>query len=485
MDFSPSSELKYDMGKKQKRMGRKGLCLILVAFLWLSWVPSSAPAMTIQEERELGEKVLQEVLHIWPLVQDPAVKSYVNRVGQKILTAIGPQPFQYEFYVLNTTDVNAFAVPGGKVFLNSGLILMVETEDELAAVIAHEMGHVVARHVARQSEQGLKLNLATLGAILAAIALGPQAASAVVMTSAAAAQTAMLKYSRENEEEADYLGLKFMDEAGYDRRAMLTVLKRIRLVTGPSYSDPPPYLLTHPALEQRMSNLEIQMAHDPREIQKGKAVGDLRRIQTELIVAEKDTARSIRYFENCRQRQPDNPECYLGLGLSHMKMGGVDRATENLLKAASLSPKDGVILRELGIAYFLQAQLGKAVETLERARSLSPYDGKTYFYLGRVYLEQKDYDEALQALQRAKDLAPTLPDIYYHLGMAYGGKGLLGPAYLNFGKHYKAAGDSRTALIHFRKALSYFPDQSPERRSIQQEIQSLETSKKPPRKEKK
>ncbi len=135
--------------------------------------------MTVQEERELGEKVLQEVRKIWPLAQDPALKEYVTRVGKRILRTMESQPFEYEFYLLNTPEINAFAVPGGKVFINSGLILLVENEDELAGVIAHEIGHVVARHIAKQSEQGLKLGLATLGALLAGIFLGPQAAVAI------------------------------------------------------------------------------------------------------------------------------------------------------------------------------------------------------------------------------------------------------------------------------------------------------------------
>jgi predicted Zn-dependent protease len=472
------------MRQIQKTPFRKWVCILLSIFLGFLWIPAPAKAMTHEEERQLGEQVLQEVLRIWPLVQEPSVKSFVDRVGKKILRTLGPQPFEYEFYVLNTPEINAFAVPGGKVFLNSGLIQMVDTEDELAAVIAHEMGHIVARHVAKQSERSMKFSLATLGAILAAIALGPQAASAVVTTSMAAGQTAMLKYSRENEEEADYLGLKFMEKAGYDPRAMITVLKKIRLVTGPAGSDPPAYLMTHPALEQRMSSLEVEMAHEPMDIQKSQKMGNLRRIQTELIVAEKDTARSVRYFEDCIQRQPENPECYFGLGLTQEKMGGLDRAAEKLTKAASLSPKDGEIYRELGVVYFLKADLEKAIENLERARSLSPFDGKIYFYLGRVYLEQKDYDGAIQALQRAKELAPTLPDLHYHLGMAYGGKGLLGPAYLNFGIHYSSVGDTKTALLHFRKALSYFANPGPERRSILAEIRKIESKKKaPPKRE--
>lgn len=211
-----------------------------------------------------GEKILLEVRKIWPVIEDRAINDYVTHVGKRILKTMESQPFDYQFYVLNTPDINAFAVPGGKVFLNSGLILMVESENELAGVMAHEIGHVVARHMAKQSEQGLKMGLAALGAILAGIFLGPQAAGALITTTTAATGTLALKYSRENEEEADYLGLKFMERAGYDRTGMIAMLKKMRRISGPSYSDPPPYLLTHPAVEDRISSLEVQMLHFPK-----------------------------------------------------------------------------------------------------------------------------------------------------------------------------------------------------------------------------
>ena len=450
------------------------LALFLAVCFSLSVLfPSRASAMTIQEERELGEKVLQEVRKIWPIVQDPVVKDYVTRIGKRILSTMETQPFDYQFYVLNTPDINAFAVPGGKVFVNSGLILMVENEDELAGVMAHEIGHVVARHIAKQSEQGLKLGLATLGALLAGILLGPQAAAAIGMTTSAAGGAMMLKYSRENEEEADYLGLKFMERAGYDRTAMVTMLKKMRRVSGPSSSDPPPYLLTHPAVEQRMANLEVQMVHFPKIEGTRSPEGDLQRIQTKLVAEEKDTARSVIYFENCLKRKADDPECLFGLGLAQRRMGGLDRSVENLSKAAAVSPADGEITRELGAAYFLKANFSEAQKYLEQARSLSPGDAKTYFYLGRVYLEEKSNEEALQAFIQANKLDPNFGENYYHLAMAYSAKGMLGPAYRSLGYYYKLSGDGKTALAQFQRALPYFGDQPSEARVFKKKSTSL------------
>jgi predicted Zn-dependent protease len=458
------------------------LIFAFVAFFLLPLVlPPQSPAMTIQQERELGERVLQEVKKRWPMVQEPSVNEYVTRIGKRILQSMEPQPFEYQFYVINIPEVNAFAVPGGKVFVNSGLILLVDNEDELAGVMAHEIGHVVARHIAKRSEKGLKLSLATLGALLAGILLGGQAVGAIATTTLAASETAALKYSRDDEDEADYLGLKFMDRSGYDRRGMITMLKKLRRMQGPAASDPPAYLLTHPAIEERAANLEIEMARFPTEKVIPKPTGNIKRIQSKLVVEEKDAARSVVYFENWLKRQPDDPEAFFGLGLAQKRMGGLDRAIESFSKAASLAPQDGEILRELGSAYLLKGYLSEAQKSLESARALSPFDAMTYFYLGRVYSEQKSVNEALQSFLRAKELNSNLPQIYYHLGMAFGAKGMLGQAYMSFGYYYKSVGDLKTALLHFNKALPYFNEPAPERQSIQKEIQDLSPKKKEPR----
>jgi len=460
------------MSKGKKIDLRIFFCLGAVLFS-LFFLPLRSSAVTLQEERELGEQVLREVQRRWQFVQDPAVNGYVNRIGKRILQSLDPQPFEYRFFVLNTQDVNAFAVPGGYVFINSGLILLVENEDELASVICHEIGHIVARHIAKRSEQGQKISLATLGALLAAILVGGPAAGAITTTTLAASQTALLKYSREDEEEADYLGLKFMMRAQYDIKCMITMLKKFRRITGPASGDPPAYLLTHPAVEERTAELEIQMVRYPQEKVVHNPAGNLHRIQTKLIAEEKDIARSVTYFENYLKRQPDDPEAFFGLGLTQKRMGSLDRAIENLSKAASLFPGDGEIYRELGAAYLLKGNLAEAQKNLERARSLSSSDALTYFYLGRVYSEQKLAEEALQSFLRARELNLRLPELYYHLGMAYGAKSMLGQAYQNFGYYYLTSGDRKTALGHFQKALPYFSENSPERQAIEKEIQAL------------
>ncbi len=453
--------------------------------LWISFAisiafPSSLPALTIQQEREIGEKVLEEVKRRWPLVDDFSVTAYINGIGKRVLQVMESQPFEYQFFVINTQELNAFAVPGGKVFVNTGLILAVDTEDELASVICHEIGHVVARHIAKQSEKGQVLSLATLGAVLAGLIVGGKTGAAVATTSVAASQTAMLKYSRDDEDEADYLGLRLLERAGYDRRAMLSMLRKMRRHTGPASSDPPAYLLTHPAIEERISDLEVQMARYAEPVEPRKPVGSLTRIQTKLNVGQKDIAGAVTFFQNWEKRRPEDAEGRFGLGLALRRMGAMDRAIENLSQAASLSPQDGEIERELGATYFLTGNMNEAQGHLEKARTLAPSDGLAHFYMGRVFLEKKMVDPALQALLRARDINPALPDLNYHLAQAYGAKNELGPAYLNLGYHYRNMGDSKNALANFQKALPLFPESSSERQILQKEIESLTPKKNKP-----
>lgn len=450
--------------------------ILVFSFLLSISSPAIAPAMTIQEERELGDKILQEVKKRWSLVEDPSINSYANKMGRRILQAAGPQPFEYQFFVVNSPEINAFAVPGGKVFLNSGLITLVDREDELASVVAHEIGHVTARHIAKRSEKATPLSLATLGALLLSIFLGPKAGSAVATTTMAAGQTLMLKYSREDEDEADRLGLKYLEQAGYDRRAMISMFKKLRRTYGRSSDDPPGYLMSHPAVEDRAENIELQIYKSPQENILLGPVGNLKRIQTKLRLEDRDSAGVVTYFENWVKRQPNEPDAYFGLGLAQRQMGALGKAAESFKQALFLSPGDGEIIRELGLTLFLQGNFSESQKYLEEASQLFPNDGMIYLNLGKVYFEQKSYPVSLSSFLRAKELLPNRPEIYYHLGRVYGALDQLGPAYQNFGQYYKFMGDWTVAVGHYQKALTYYDAAAPERQAIQREINDLDAA---------
>ena len=203
--------------------------VLLVFHMILSPV---ALGITIQEEEELSKELLQVIKKRLSLIKDPLVVDYVNKIGKSILANLPPQPFKYQFYVVNQHVYNAFATPAGHIFINSGLLTALETEEELAGILAHEIAHVVSRHISQNIDRSPKIGLATLAGVAAGIFIGAGGAAAlgnaVVAGSMAAGQSATLAYSREDELQADQLALDYLYRAGYGGRGLLESMQKIR-----------------------------------------------------------------------------------------------------------------------------------------------------------------------------------------------------------------------------------------------------------------
>ena len=188
-------------------------------------------SLTVEREKQIGEQFLLELQQAVPLIEDPFITSYINRLGQKLVAQMGTQPFDYKFFIVQDPTMNAFAVPGGYVFLHVGMIKMAEREGELAGVMAHEISHIYCRHMAKAMEKAKVASVASLVGALAGIALGgvggAALAQAVTMSSMAGGASAMLAYSRDFEAEADATGFKWMLKAGYNPRDMVSMFNKI------------------------------------------------------------------------------------------------------------------------------------------------------------------------------------------------------------------------------------------------------------------
>jgi Zn-dependent protease with chaperone function len=244
---------------------------ILVAWITLvaiSVMPLSALAQTqlkyhsnrfsIQDDVKLGRQAAQEAESQFPLLRDEEVQSYVERVGERLVSAIPSQfqhpEFDYFFKVVNARDINAFALPGGPMFVNRGMIEAARTEGEMAGVMAHEIAHVALRHGTAQATKGQKYGtLAGIAGIAGAILGGP----AVGQLAQAPFAVYMLKFSREYETEADILGAQIMAQAGYDPRDLANMFRTIEQQGGGGGG----FLSDHPSPKDRFAriNREAQM----------------------------------------------------------------------------------------------------------------------------------------------------------------------------------------------------------------------------------
>src|SRR2546426_556863 len=212
---------------------------------------------SLEKEIAIGKSLAQEVERSSKLIDDPVVTEYVNRVGQNLVrNSDAKVPFTIK--VIDSDEVNAFALPGGFFYVNSGLILRAQEESELAGVMAHEISHVTARHGTRQATKGELMQLATIPLIL----LGPGgwAGYGIYQGLNLAIPITYLKFSRDAEREADFLGLQYMYKAGYDPNSYVTFFERIQADEKRRPGTIPKVFSSHPPTPERIENTQKEIA---------------------------------------------------------------------------------------------------------------------------------------------------------------------------------------------------------------------------------
>lgn len=246
----------------------KGRSLVLGASLFgiaaCATVPytqrSQLILMSQSEELQLGAAAYQEVLKKQPVARDPAVNAIVRRVGERIAEAADKPTYDWEFTVVDDPkQVNAFALPGGKVAVYTGLFPVAQDEAGLAVVMGHEVAHALARHGAERMSQGLLVQLGAVGLSAALGGSSPATRSAVYQAYGLGSQVGvLLPFGRSQEEEADHIGMILMAKAGYDPAAALTLWQRMEAQA--AGHAPPEFLSTHPSYHTRQRNIEGWMA---------------------------------------------------------------------------------------------------------------------------------------------------------------------------------------------------------------------------------
>jgi predicted Zn-dependent protease len=433
--------------------------------------------LTTKEEKELGKKLMLHIRKHRVIIEDPSIAGYVDRIGQHIVAQLPTSPFDFHFYVLKEDVFNAFAAPAGHVFINSGLLSAMESEEELAGILAHEVAHVLCRHIAKQMQQAKKIGLATLAGVLAGIFLGGDAAVTGAMTSGsvAAGASLALKYSRENEMEADQVGLKYLTKAGYGSGGLLKTLERIRAIRWFGPEEIPSYLNTHPAIESRMAYLDtwIQTHPEPTQPVHPGDPTNFRKVHVKLIALYGDAGVAHRTFDSQLRKDPNDALAYYGMGLVLNRDGKKEEAAEKLKKALEWRPLDADILRDLGKTYLHMGDYASALKTLRGALASSPQDREGWFLLGRAQMETGDLHGALDSFKTLVDTAPDyLPGIYY-LGETYGKLDNLGEAHYYLGVYYKEKGSFKNAKFHLNRALNFLAKDSARRLTIEEALKEL------------
>jgi len=451
---------------------------IAVLLLLSQLAPQGGFGMTIGEEEKLSREILSQIYREYELIEDPVVVDYVNKVGNRIVAVLKDPLFDYKFQVINVAAYNAFAIPAGYIFINSGLMAAMDNEDELAGILAHEIAHVNARHISQKIERSKKIGWATMAGVAAGMLLGVagggDAAQAVTKGSQAAGTAAELSYSRDDEIQADQLGLIYLTDAGYSGEGLLKILKKMRSKQWYDTNQVPTYLRTHPAIDDRIAYLDSQLAGTSKTVKARaqESPDEFMRAHTYLITEYGDEELVLRYLQGEVTKNPDDPMAHYRYGLILARAGRRQEAIDQMRTALEKRAFDPFILRDIGRVYYLDGQYEQSLKMLKTARNMIPNDADCNLYLGQAYMDMGLFEESSPILREVIEKHPYYTKVYYILGQSLGKQGNLADAHYYLGVYYTRKGDYQTAVAQFQRALTYAKD-TERRNQIEERLKKL------------
>ena len=393
---------------KAFRLGAAPL-LIVAVFIASCSSPSlpSLPGVSPpgeDEEIRISREFRREARKHLKFVNHPEVERYVDRIGRRILGATGPQSFEYRFFVVEDGQLNAFAVPGGSIYLFSGLIERAKSTDELAGVLGHEIVHVKGRHMARSSGPDAISVLSLLGMVL--LARSGNGAQAAGMVGQAVAATRQAAYSRQLEMEADTLGARYMTAAGFDPKGAIAFLKTLDQERALNPIDVPAYIMSHPITQERVANAELVVKSLGPKQPRPESPETLKRVQTIIRMDRPDRNNVVAELEKSARQDARNPERLHLLGFAQQLQGNLAEARKNLEHAVTLGKRRVRAWNALGVAWLRLGEPRKAIGCWQTALELNPEQYDALYNIGRVSGQIGDWKTARQALESFVKVAP-------------------------------------------------------------------------------
>lgn len=419
---------------------------------------SSSGIVSPEQEHQLGRAWLSLLRGQVPQLSDPQLKDYLERSVYRLAETSQIQDRRLEFVLLDSPQLNAFAAPGGIIGVNGGLFLHAQTEAEYASVLAHELAHLSQRHFARgleaQKRMQLPLMAAMLAGVVAAAAGGGDAGIAAIMSTQAAAIQSQRRFSRQNEQEADRIGIINLERAGYDPRAMPEMFGR--LMRQYRYDQKPPeFLLTHPVSESRIADTRNRAEQYPDTGVEDSLKYQLLRARMDLKF-ESTPGVSAKRFRAMLADDPDLAAARYGLALAQINSGQLEEAASNLEPLLATEPDDATY-------NLAQIELDITANRLAAARArvqslLDLYPGNYPVRQANIDLliKENKLQDAEQALDALVEARPHDPDIWYQVAEIRGLTGNIIGLHQARAEYFALVGDYDQAIeqLDFAKRRS-------------------------------
>ena len=379
---------------------------------------SAGGVITPEFERRLGQAIMRQVRQSADVITDPELESYIQSIGYQLVSNSDDNQLLFTFFIVNNPAINAFAMPGGVVGINSGVILNSDTESELAGVMAHEIAHVTQRHMARTYEAADKYSLPMMAAMVGAIVLGalnPQAGQAAIAAVTGLSAQYQINFTRANEEEADRIGMQLLVRSGFDPYGMPRFFQKLQQYSRYYSNSAPEFLMTHPLTTTRIADSIARAEQYPPH--KYSSSINYKLIRARLMADSIESPKeAVNFFKKSLETggYPDMESARYGYALALIRANDFTQAREQL----------GLLLKEdnENITYLLaaarlesaQRNFSAAIGIYQEAHKLYPDYWPVVYGYTRALLDAKQPIKARDLIRNyGRNHEPSLA--YYDL----------------------------------------------------------------------
>lgn len=372
----------------------------------------SQAAINPIQEKQIGQQSMMQIRASRQFLNDSEINDYLNQLGDRLVEFSNEPSIGFEFFGVNDYSVNAFALPGGYIGVNAGLLLVTETESELASVLGHEIAHVTQHHLARMVSSQQGDSLASMAAIALAILAArgnSQASQATIAGVQARSMQKQLDFTRLHEQEADRIGFETLQKAGFNTHAMPEFLARLQKATRLVDGNAPNYLRTHPVTSDRIADIENRVNRQPYRLLPDSLEFQL--VRTKLIAAQKTPSDAVAYFTDAltTHRHGNQVAQQYGLVLALLNNKEYARARQEL---AALHVKDDAMLTRLAGQVKLASKDPDALAFYADAVKNFPQHLALIYDYAELLLQNRQAETAVKLLADQVTRHPTETALY-------------------------------------------------------------------------
>lgn len=412
--------------------------------------------LTPIQEKELGEAFYRNLHTRIRISHDPELQDYIESLGNRLAATSDTPKTPFHFFVVLDPVVNAFAGPGGYIGIYSGLMLTTESESELASVMAHEIAHITQRHLYRAFEAANRLTIPIAAATLAAILLGTQSAElgqAALIALQAGSTQYQINFTRDNEQEADRVGLKTLVRADLDPRSMPIFFKRLQQSSRYYGREIPEFLRTHPVTVTRISDTRGRAEKYPYRQYPDSLKYQLTKAKLRVLTA-KTPQSAIDYFKSMINQGTSQQKAvtHYGLGLAYSHNGNFSKAKQVLTGLIKTYEDEPRFANALGRNLFDSRNFNKAVNYYKKIITRFPNNKAITFAYIEALLQAGSPKIAQDILMRSFRSKPSPLEAYDLLAQSYEIQGNHAESHRYLAEYYYQIGQTREAITQIKIA---------------------------------